>query len=610
MIKNYIKIALRSLWRNKGFTAINVLGLSVGLAVCLLIVFYVVDELSYDRYNAKADRIYRVNEDLKLGNNNVLYAVCMPPLAKTLISDFPEVEDAVRLKNAGSFHVNKGSETIIENGVAFADASIFNIFTLPMIQGRPANALSAPNSLVITESIAKKYFNTANVIGKTLKVNNNQLLNITGVIKDVPTQSHFKFDFFISMSTFPDSRSDQWLRSDYNTYVLLRKVADAQKFEAKLPAFLTKYSSAEMQSSLHMSVNAFEKSGSYFRMNLIPLLDIHLHSARTGELSPNGTLQYVYIFSAIALFILTIACINFMNLSTASYSGRAREVGVRKVLGSPRRYLVFQFLTESILITLLSAIIAFTIALTLLPAFDQLSGKTLIMSAHNLAWLLPLSFFIVILVGCIAGSYPAFFLSSFRPVEVLKGSLSTGFKGGRLRSILVVFQFFISIFLIIGTLVIHGQLNYIQTKNLGYNRNQVLVIKQAYELGKQAKLFKQEVKQLPGVINATLTGFIPTSRARGTTIFYKDATLVQNESLFPQCWNVDEDYINTLGMKMIGGRNFSNQMSTDSSGLIINEAAAKFLGFKHPLNRTLYRSMDGNRDHVKPYHIVGVVKDF
>ena len=610
MIRNYIKTAYRTLIKNKGFTAINVLGLSVGLAACLLIIFYVVDELSYDRYNTKAGRIYRINEDLKLGNNSVLYAVCMPPLAKTLKSDFPEVEDAVRIKNAGTFHIKKNNETIIENRIAFADPSIFNVFTLPMISGVPAMALIEPNSVVLTESSAKKYFNSTDVVGKTLKVDDNKLLNITGVIKDIPTQSHFNFDFFISMSTFPDSKSDKWLRSDYNTYILFKKGTDPQKFEAKFPAFLVKYSSGEMQSDLHMSVDAFEKNGNFFRLNLTPLTDIHLHSARIGELGPNGTMQYIYIFSAIALFILVIACINFMNLSTASYSGRAREVGVRKVLGSPRKYLVFQFLTESVLVTLVSTIIAFTVALLLLPAFDQLSGKTLIINTQTLTWLLPLSFFIVILVGCIAGSYPAFFLSSFRPVNVLKGSLATGFKGSKLRSVLVVFQFFISIVLITGTLVVHSQLNFIRNKDLGYNRNQVLVIKQTYELGDQAKIFKQQVKQLPGVINATLTGFTPTSMSRTMHIFYKDASLEQSKAIFPQQWSVDEDYISTLGMKLTAGRNFSRQMSTDSTGLIINESAAKFLELKDPLNKTLLSNEDGKREHVKPFHIIGVVKDF
>ncbi|MGZ3778709.1 MAG: ABC transporter permease, partial [Mucilaginibacter sp.] len=610
MIRNYIKTAVRSLLKNKGFTAINIFGLALGLTACLLIVLYVVDELSFDRYNTKSDRIYRANEDLKLGNNNVQYAVCMAPLAQTLKSEFPEVEDATRLKNGGGFHVKKGNENILEYGNVFADQNVFNVFTLPMIHGDPATALKNPNRVVITESTAKRYFNSDDVVGQTLKIDNNQLLNITGVIKDIPKQSHFNFNFFVSMASWPDSRSTKWLRSDYVTYILFKKGADVKAFEKKLPAFLNNHSSGEMQSELHLTMDAFEKGGSYFRLNLTPLTDIHLHSNRSGELGHNGTVQYVYIFSAIAAFILLIACVNFMNLSTARSSSRAREVGVRKVLGAPRKYLVAQFLTESVLVTLAAAVIALVAATLLLPAFNKLADKELVFNVQISIWLLPSLAAIVVVVGCLAGSYPAFFLSAFQPINVLKGKLAAGFQGGRLRSVLVVFQFGISIFLIIGTLVIYNQLNYIQTKNLGYDRNQVLIINKAFELGSHTKTFKDEVKQLPGVTNATLTGFLPTSQSRSTTIFFKDATADTRQAIFPQYWTVDENYIPTLDMKIVAGRNFSSQMPTDSTGLVINETAAKFLGFKDPINKTLYRNVDANSSHAKPYHIIGVVKDF
>ncbi len=413
MIQNYLKTAIRTLLKNKGFTVLNVLGLSLGLASCLLIIFYVVDELSYDRYNTKADRIYRVNEDLKLGENNVLYAVCMPPLAQTLKNDFPYIENTVRLKNAGSRHVKKGTTNILENKLAYADPSLFDVFTLPMINGSPTTALAEPNSVVLTETMAKKYFNSINVTGRILTFDDSNFYKVTGVIKDIPRTSHFNFDFFISMSTWPDSRSDEWLRSDYNTYVLFRNAEDHKKLEAALPAFLNKYSGPQMQSELKMSTDAFEKSGSFFRLNLTPLTDIHLKSNRTGELGPNGTTEYVYIFSAIALFILLIACVNFMNLSTARSSNRAREVGVRKVLGSSRKSLVIQFLTESILITLAATILAFFAAIALLPAFNQLAGKDIAVNSQTLAWLIPVLLLIVLVVGTLAGSYPAFFSFGF-----------------------------------------------------------------------------------------------------------------------------------------------------------------------------------------------------
>jgi putative ABC transport system permease protein len=615
MFKNYIKTAIRTLYKNKGFTAINVLGLALGLATCLLIVFYVVDELSYDRYNAKADRIYRVNEDLKLGENNVQYAVCMPPLAKTLKAEYPYVEDAVRIKVAGSFHVKKDNNTsIVENRMAYADASLFNVFTLPFISGYAKSALVEPSTVVLTETTAKKYFNTTSAVGKTMIFNDNWNLKVTGVIKDIPKQSHFNFDFFISMSTVPDSRSNEWLRSDYNTYVLLKDAKDHTKLAASFPAFLERFSGAQMQSELGMNVAQFEKGGSHFRMNLTALTDIHLTSNLSGELGANSTTQYVYIFSAIAVFILLIACVNFMNLSTARSSNRAKEVGVRKVLGSSRKYLIFQFLAESILITLIATVIAVIAAAVLLPFFNQISGKEILLTTDTLKWLVPSLLIVVLVIGSLAGSYPAFFLSAFQPIDVLKGKLSAGFKGGGLRSFLVVFQFFVSILLIIGTLVIYNQLNYIQTKNLGYNRNQVLVVKNIGELNQQANVFKQELTGLPGVKETTMTGFLPTNGWRNTRIYFKDATYDQKKSLFPQSWVVDADYIPTMDMKMLSGRNFSKNMQTDSSAIIINEAAAKFLGFADPINKTVYQSLGGDRKgsmpNVKECHIVGVVKDF
>ena len=611
MIRNYLKTAYRSLSKNKVFTAINVFGLALGLTACLLIVLYVVDELSFDRYNTKADRIYRVNEDLKLGNNSVKYAVAMAPLAQTLKTDFPDVENTVRIKNAYNIKLKKGTENLSENNVGFADPSLFDVFTLPMIDGSPATALKEPNSLVINETLAKKYFGTTTAVGKSMIVNGKDGYKITGVIKDMPKNSHFRFNIFISMSSFPDSRSAKWLRSDYNTYVLLRPGADPQKLESAFPQFLRKYSAAEMQTDLNQNIDAFEKGGSFFRMNLIKLTDIHLHSSLTGELSNNSTTTYVYIFSAIALFILFIACVNFMNLSTARSSNRAREVGVRKVLGSSRGNLVFQFLTESTLITLVSTAIALAATLLLLPAFNQMAGKEIDVTVHTFIWLGPVALFIVVFIGFLAGSYPAFFLSAFRPVDVLKGKIASGFKGGWLRSFLVVFQFSISIFLIIGTLVIYNQLKYIQTKDLGYNRQQVLVINNPFDMGNQTESFKQEIKQLNGVKDATLSGYLPSTGGRSTSIFYKETgTTDQTNAIFPQTWTVDENYLNTLGIKLASGRNFSANMGTDSTGLIINQSAARFLGFKNPVGRMLYQSVDGNHNNVKGYQIIGVVKDF
>ena len=610
MIKNYLKTALRSLRKNRAFTAINILGLALGFTASMLIVFYVADELSYDRYNTKADRIYRVNEDLKLGGNKVQYAVCMPPLAQTLKTDFPDVENTVRLKRGGGMHVKKGTENILEYNMIFADQSLFDVFTLPMLDGNKTIALRDPNTVVITESTAKKYFNRTNVVGESLVTDGQQPLKITGVIKDIPKQSHFTADFILSMSSFPDSRSNEWLRSDYNTYVLMRKGADYKKLEAQFPQLLRKYSGQQMQDELKMNYDQFEKSGSYFRMNMIPLTDIHMHSNQTGELGANTTVEYVYIFSVIAAFILLIACVNFMNLSTARSANRAREVGVRKVLGSARKYLIAQFLSESVMVALAAMIIGVVAAVILLPAFNHLADKDITITAHTLVWLIPASAILVLVAGFLAGLYPAFFLSAFKPINVLKGKIATGFKGSGLRSFLVVLQFSISIFLIAGTLVVYNQLHYIQNRDLGFNRSQVLIVHNAFELGGHSKIFKHEIKQLGGVENATMTGFLPVQSNRSTGIFYKGAVADPKSSIFPQVWAVDDDYVNTLGMKILTGRNFSNKMASDSNALVINETAAKLLGFTDPINKVIYTSPGGNAGKFQPMTIIGVVKDF
>jgi putative ABC transport system permease protein len=610
MIKNYVKTAFRSLMKNKGFTAINVLGLALGLATCLLIVFYVFDELSYDRYNVNAGRIFRIDEAIKFGGNANTYAVAPPNLAAALKSDFPEVEQVVRFRPQWGFQVKKGDQNIPEGKMVYADPSLFSVFTLPMISGSAATALQEPHTVVITERAAQKYFNSTNVVGRIFTFNDTALYKITGVIKNIPKQSHFDFDFFLSMSTLPESKQDVWFSSNFNTYILLRKGANYKALNAKLPAFFHARAGAQLQTIAHLTFAQLAKAGNYFNFNLTPLTDIHLRSNMVGELGMNGNIQYVYIFSAIALFILLIACVNFMNLSTARSSNRAREVGVRKVLGSPRKYLIFQFLTESIIVTLAGAIIALAAAYLLLPLFNQIANKELAITPQILAWLLPVLFLMVIVIGGLAGSYPAFFLSGFQPIEVLKGKIAAGFKGGFLRSSLVVFQFSISIFLIIGTLVIYNQLKYIQNKDLGYNRDHVLCIWNVNSLGDKAKSFKHEVNQLSGVQSSTLSGALPTDGYGNSSTVFKDPVIDQKRSVMSQQWSVDDDYIPTLGMKLKAGRNFSSQMATDSTAIIVNETAAKLLDFPNPINQVLYVPQDQNAKILKQYHIIGVIKDF
>jgi len=608
MIKNFIKTAFRSLLKNKGFTAINILGLALGLATCLLIVFYVVDELSYDRYNTKADHIYRVNTDIKFGGNASSYAIGPPPLAAEAASNMPEVEKATRLLMAVETRFKKGEEHISEAKVAYADSSVFDVFTLPMIYGNPKNALAEPNSIVLTEQAAKKYFNSTNVVGRFLTfVNTNSNLKVTGVIKNMPAQSHFNFDYLLSMSTLEGSRANVWNSFIYSTYLLVKPNTNPATLAKKLDVLFQKHFAQQPG----FNAANFAKSGNYVRVNVTPLKDIHLLSNRQYELGANSSITYIYIFSAIALFILLIACINFMNLSTARSANRAREVGVRKVLGSPRKYLIAQFLSESLLITLAATVIAVLAAWALLPLFNQVAGKQLGTTLQIMSWLFPALIVIIIVVGVAAGAYPAFFLSAFQPINVLKGKLSAGFKGGGFRNFLVVLQFSVSIFLIIGTIVIYNQLHYIQQKDLGFDRSHVLVVKNTVGLS-NAQTLKEQVKQIAGVSNASLSGFLPTGSLRQPNSVFTSRVPTSRNALFTEIWPVDEDYLQTMGMKLSWGRNFEKGNIADSLGVIINETAARMLGYTaNPLDKVLYYVPEGRTDTtMKAYRILGVVKDF
>jgi putative ABC transport system permease protein len=610
MFKNYLKIAIRNLWKNKAFSAINIFGLASGLAICLLILFYVNNELGYDQYNTKADRIYRVDGDLQFGGNHFVLAQSPDPMGPTLKEDFPQVEQFVRFRDHGGIMVKKGNQNIQEAKVIYTDSTLFSVFTLPMIQGDPSTALIQPNSVVITESTAKKYFNSTDVVGKTMIIGDTGNYKITGVIRDIPKQSHFHFDFFISMyGQLSPYEINQWTSNNFNTYIVLEKGTNPETLSSQLNGFVMRYVAPVFQ-SMNLTPEEFKKQGNYLHYTLMPLQKIHLHSNKSGELEANGNIEYVYIFSLIAFFILLIACVNFMNLSTARSANRAKEVGVRKVLGSLRKNLIMQFLSESVLISFVSLVLALVIAALLLPYFNQLSGKDMTLNLFLKPWLLPAAILLMIIVGLIAGSYPAFYLSSFKPVQVLKGKLAKGFKSSWLRSGLVVFQFCISIILVIGTMVIYLQLNYIRNKDIGFDRSQVLIIKNTDAIGSQAKVFEEEVKKLNGVENATMTGYLPTSGWRSDSPLFPDATTDTKNAVSTQIWRIDENYIPTLGMKMVQGRNFSADFPTDSSGIIINEAALKLFGFKDPLNRPLYYMNDFPKKDLTKYHIIGIVKNF
>ncbi len=613
MFQNYLKVALRNLWKNKAFSAINIVGLSVGLAVCLLIVLYVVDELSYDKYNENADRIYRVDSDIYFNGTQFTASNSPEPLAPALMKDYPQFEQMVRITNPQDILVKKDNQNIQNHNAVFADSTFFKVFTVPMISGNPATALNEPNSIVIDETTAKKYFNSTDVVGKSLYIDNSVSCKITGIIKDIPKHSHFHFNFIRPLRDSYRGNAQDWLSNNVHSYLLVKQGTPKAVVQKYVDATISNYLYKELESVVHVNAKDMQKSGNHFVYPVMPLTDIHLHSDKSYEIEANGNVTYVYIFSVIAIFILLIACVNFMNLSTARSSNRAKEVGIRKVAGSLKSDLIFQFLTESVLLSFFSLVLALLLSALLLPLFNQLAGKQMQVSTLFSTWLLPVMVALVFVVGCLAGSYPAFYLSSFQPIEVLKGRMAKGFKSSWLRSSLVVFQFCISIILIVGTIVIYNQLNYIRSKKIGYNRGQVLILHNTYNLDKQIKPFREELLKMSGVESASISGDIPTAGGFNQNGWFRDATLDGKKVAIMTDFNVDENYIPTMGMSMAQGRNFSRDFLSDSTGIILNEAAAKLLGFKEPLKEILYRpSYHEGGVNLKSirFHVVGVVKDF
>ena len=609
MIKNHFKIALRSLLRNKTFTLINISGLAIGLATCLLIMLFVQNELSYDRFNEKADRIVRVVFRGAVQGEKMKEANVMPPVAQTMQKDYPEVQEATRLRKAGFPRILIGDKTFKDDAFAYVDSNFFHVFTLPFLKGDPRTALLDPNSIVISETLAKKYFGKEDPIGRTLHFKDmNADLKITGLMRDIPSNSHFHFDIFGSMGRLPESGDPSWMTSEYFTYLVLPEGYDYKKLQAKMSDIMQKYAGSQVEKAFGMPYSQFLKKGNDLGLFLQPLTDIHLHSDLNLELEAGSDIRYVYIFSVVALFMLVIACINFMNLSTAGASKRAREVGIRKVMGSLRIQLVRQFLLESILIAAVGLVLSIVLVYWTIPFFNSLSGKNLSLNLLHNSWLIPGLILFGLLTGIFAGSYPAFYLSSFNPVTVLKGKFSSNKTSVRLRSGLVVFQFLISIVLIVSTTVVYKQLSYIQNEKLGYDKNQVLIIEESFWLGKDQDAYKQKLLQDPRVVSVSGSGYLPAGYS------YNNNFMVYPENKSDQLvktlrYDVDYTYIPTLGMELAAGRNFSQTFGTDSLGLIINEEAAKAFGWGINALGHQVTYPDNNGKKVT-FHVIGVVKDF
>ena len=613
MIKNYIKIAWRNLLKNKGFTFINIIGLSLGIGCFIIISMFVVDEVSYDRFHEKADRIYRIHSDISFGGTDLNMAVSQDPMGETLKKDYPEVEDYARIyASSGSKLIKNGDEYINEGAVAHADSTLFDVFTLPVLHGNAKTALTKPNTVVITKTAAERYFGSADrALGETIETDDNTrtLYEVTAVIEDLPTNSHFQFEFFFSMENV-NYTWNNWGSHNFHTYVVLREGTDYKAFNDNFITIINNYFLPQIRQFVDIeSLESFEQQGNRLKYSLFPLTDIHLRSTEGIQLSANGNIQYVYIFSAAALFIIILACINFMNLTTARSSGRAREVGIRKVLGTGKKSLIGQFLTESTLVAFLSLIIGLLLVKLTLGWFNEISGKEMLFSSLFSVNSLVLLLLLPIIIGVLAGMYPAFFMSSFKPITVLKGKLSSGHQKNFLRNFLVIFQFATSIILIIGTVVIYKQLDHIQTSNVGFSKDQVLVVSNAGLPRDTRTSIKTEIEQLTDVKSASFGGFLPVSNSsRSDTTFSMESVMTISNGFNMQYWGVDYEYIDNLGMEIIDGRNFSRSFGTDSTALILNEAAAKLTGYENPVGQKLYQG-DANGNPVE-HTIIGIVKDF
>lgn len=595
MLKNYLKIAFRNLWKHKVFSLINIMGLTVGMSACLLISMYVNFELTYDAFHSKADRIYRLVTDVKTPSETINAGITSWAFGPTIKQDFPEVEAYTRL-NGGSFLVRKGNIKFQEEATVFADSSLFRVFDFKLIQGDPKTALKEPLSLVFTEKAARKYFGDADPLGQTLLLSGEGLpAKVTGVMKDIPENSLIKGDMFVSMSTmtqrFNRGIDEQWGNFGATTYLLLKPGTDSKSLEKKLPAYLERRAGKLMR-----------ESKMFYTLFLEPLLSVHLSSER--DVAEKGSMNNVYVFSVVAVFILLIACINFVNLTTARSAERAKEVGIRKVVGAARTLLARQFVSESVMLCLIAFVFSILLSAVLIPLFNNLAGKIITTGIFSNPAFPALMLLAAILIGILAGIYPALVLSSFEPVTVLKGRFTTSVRGILLRKGLVTVQFAISIALIIATMVVYIQMNYMRNRDLGFSKDQMLVVNTEGDPKREA--FKQSLNGLAGVKSTAASSSVPGSSNPGA---YSE---IENKSGDLQIANldlyfVDFDYIPVFGLKMAAGRPFSRDFGTDTTqAMVINEAAAKLFGYSKPEEAIGRRFKQWGREG----KIVGVIKNF
>ena len=610
IIDSYLKTGIRNLLKYKFYSFINIFGLSIGIAGSLLIILYVANELSYDKFNKNYERIYRIGVAGKLRGEPINMAVSCAPMAKALLDDYPEVEQTTRITRMGDWLVGTGDRKFNEENFLFADSTFFDIFSFKLIKGDPKKVLSRPKTVVLTQTAAHKYFGNEDPVGKSLRVENDStFFEVTGIMEDIPVNSHFHFIMLGSTISYPrQSNNPVWVSNNFYNYVKLKEGINAKEFEDKLKILITKYIGPQIKQFLNISMEDFEKSGNSYGFFIQPLADIHLNSKLQYELEPNGNKLYVYIFSIVAILILLIACINFMNLATARSATRAKEVGLRKVVGSDKNRLVAQFLTESMLVSFIALLLSLLIVEVTLPSFNNLLDIKLSMGYFSRWFIVPSLIGFAIFVGLISGSYPSFFLASFNPISVLKGKLKAGAKSSGLRSALVVSQFTVSIIILLATTVVYLQLRYMQNYNLGFVKDNKIIIKRSDGLKKNMDTFKQEAAKIPGVFSIANANAIPGRN------FSLNAFLLEGDANVGTSYTIQQAFVSpgfekTLGLELVEGRFLDSNIPTDSNAVVISEAAVKALELKDPLQNRL---MTPNQPGESPlyWQIVGVVKDF
>lgn len=605
MLQHYFKISWRNLLRNKSLSFINVFGLSVGLTTCMLIMLYVSDEMRYDRHFKDGDRVFRIATEVA-GEKWVAQPA---PMAAALVEDFPEVEQATRLLRFPGLERmlvrdHQTKKQFFETNGYYADSTFFEILPSAFKYGDPLTSLDKPNSIVISEQLANKFFGAENPVGKVLEVGlsfGEFNYTVTGVFKETSDKSHISANMLLSMNNGDVGgwvkRQNGWgNNSIFHTYVKLKQGADPIIFESKLTDFFNKYGAASVQTT------GYTKT-----LFVQPLQDIYLHSNFSFEVAANGNIKYLYIFTFIAGFLLLIACINFMNLSTARSEKRAKEVGMRKVIGGSKGSLVGQFFTESILMSLLALSLSILMIQLALPAFNQLINKqlSLFQLPNLIVWLAALT----ILTGLLSGIYPAFFLSSFKPVDVLKGQLKTAASATMIRKGLVIFQFSISIFLILGTVVIQQQVNYLSRQNLGFDKSQRIILPLfTSESGANARSLKNALQGIPQVVDATIGGSYPGIESLTDMLFYAEGGQ-HLDRVDIQTTYIEEDYLGTLGIALLAGREFASEFKADTAALVLNEEAIRQLGYtlENAVGKPVYYELDSRKYTMR---IIGVVKDY